>query len=515
MVIKMNSIEKIFIVLPLLFIFFIVNAQAQSRPILAVPNIKATDVSESEASACRNMIEIAMIRTGNYNVISYTDIEQILEAQEFSLSDCTDEACAVEIGKLLAAEQIVVGELSGLGGEYVLSVRLIDVRTGITINADFINIGKIEDFQEKAFIVAYALAGLKYIPESQLVIRETGSIYIIAIEGDELEVFLDGVRKGKTPLLVENIMFGTHFLEAKSDKYNYSREISIQNKDIVEITADISQLQGNLLIDYRPAQARGFKLYIDEQELKPGLIRNLTIGKKPVTVSGNGWYFEGEILIEQDKTAQYTIDLRSIGEVMITIPEGGRAVIEGDKPVSLTSSKFIQLETGEYSITFSHPDYEKYQTVFYMDRGEKKNIEPNLEFNQIYLDKQLLTELIKERNRVEKVRKFFNIGIITGLTTSTLGLGATFTFEWKIGREKDILFDTYSAYENSTISSEIDLLRESIESSQQTIDGFRSYRSASLMSLGAGAIISTILFFLKPSIKTLDARIEEIESRIK
>ena len=109
-------------------------------PIVAVPGLKGTNVSQSVVSACRSLVETALIKTQRFSVLSYTDIEKILAAQEFSLSDCTDEACAVEIGKLLAAEQIVVGEISGIGEKFILNLRLVDVATGRSLKAESIQI---------------------------------------------------------------------------------------------------------------------------------------------------------------------------------------------------------------------------------------------------------------------------------------------------------------------------------------------------------------------------------------
>ena len=53
--------------------------------------------------------------------MNYTDVEEILEAQAFSLSGCTDDSCAVEIGELLSAEKIVLGSIEGLGTSMVLT----------------------------------------------------------------------------------------------------------------------------------------------------------------------------------------------------------------------------------------------------------------------------------------------------------------------------------------------------------------------------------------------------------
>ena len=66
------------------------------------------------------LLETGLVNTQIFDVIEQTQITKILEAQEYSLSDCTDERCAVEFGKLLAAEQIVLGSVAKIGVLYIL-----------------------------------------------------------------------------------------------------------------------------------------------------------------------------------------------------------------------------------------------------------------------------------------------------------------------------------------------------------------------------------------------------------
>ena len=74
-----------------------------------------------------------MVNTGVFEVIEQSQAGNILDAQEYSLSGCTDEACAVEIGKLLAAENIVLGSVSKLGKKIIVTAKIIDVSTGQTV----------------------------------------------------------------------------------------------------------------------------------------------------------------------------------------------------------------------------------------------------------------------------------------------------------------------------------------------------------------------------------------------
>ncbi len=135
-----------------------------------------TEISKSVVSACRNIVETALIKTQRFSVLSYTNIEEILTAQEFALSDCTDEACAVEIGKLLAAEQIVVGELIKLNERLVLSIRLVDVATGRSLRAETVVIDSEEELQNKTIEATYLLVDQQYVPDKQSASKQKRAI---------------------------------------------------------------------------------------------------------------------------------------------------------------------------------------------------------------------------------------------------------------------------------------------------------------------------------------------------
>jgi len=58
-----------------------------------------------------------------------------MPALEFSYSQCADESCQLEIGRLLSASQLVVGSIGQIGGWLVVTVSLVDVPTGQTLGS--------------------------------------------------------------------------------------------------------------------------------------------------------------------------------------------------------------------------------------------------------------------------------------------------------------------------------------------------------------------------------------------
>jgi hypothetical protein len=77
-------------------------------------------------------------------VVEQSERDQILEAQAASLSDCTDESCAVEIGKLLTADSIIIGTASKVGTKFYVTVRLVDVLKGKRLRAETVDAASVE-----------------------------------------------------------------------------------------------------------------------------------------------------------------------------------------------------------------------------------------------------------------------------------------------------------------------------------------------------------------------------------
>ena len=93
-----------------------------------------------------------MLKTGKVRVLERSEMNKILREQAFQKSGaCDTSECAVEIGRLLSVDRMVVGSVGKLGNLYTLSVRLLDVGTGeilFSVNED--REGRLEDLLVEA-----------------------------------------------------------------------------------------------------------------------------------------------------------------------------------------------------------------------------------------------------------------------------------------------------------------------------------------------------------------------------
>ena len=107
-------------------------AGADERPTVTVLDFKTSDISESEAEVFLDYLSSHIVDLDKYRVIDRTQRENILAEIKFSFTGCTDEECQLEIGRMLAAQLIIVGSLGKVGEQYIINTKVIDVETGET-----------------------------------------------------------------------------------------------------------------------------------------------------------------------------------------------------------------------------------------------------------------------------------------------------------------------------------------------------------------------------------------------
>ena len=104
--------------------------EAGDKPTLAILDFEGLGISEQEARVLTNRLGTHMVQLGRYQVIERGQMQQVLEEQDFQLTGCTSNECAVEIGQLIGAQQMLAGSFGKFGSIYTIDMRIIDVATG-------------------------------------------------------------------------------------------------------------------------------------------------------------------------------------------------------------------------------------------------------------------------------------------------------------------------------------------------------------------------------------------------
>ncbi len=103
----------------------------QSTISIAVNELLAEGLPESEARIISDRIRAELLNTGSFRVMERTEMERILEEQGFQKTGaCNDESCVLEVGQLLGVRQMLTGSIGKIGDLYTISTRMIDIRTG-------------------------------------------------------------------------------------------------------------------------------------------------------------------------------------------------------------------------------------------------------------------------------------------------------------------------------------------------------------------------------------------------
>jgi len=129
------------------------------KPNVTVIPFNSIGLSKSDAQSLTLFFETALQNTNTFVLIEQTEADNILQAQEYSLSDCLDEPCATEIGRLLSADQIVLGTVGMVADLHYVTVKIIDVQTGQNLVAKKERDKSLSALVEKLDTIAQLLVG--------------------------------------------------------------------------------------------------------------------------------------------------------------------------------------------------------------------------------------------------------------------------------------------------------------------------------------------------------------------
>lgn len=112
--------------------------------------LNAKQVNQDEADILTDALINELSKTGAFQMMERSQMDQILKEQGFQQSGACDAGqCAVEMGRLLGIKTMLTGSIGRLGDTYVLSTRMVDVKTGAILKSTSRNVkGSISDCLE-------------------------------------------------------------------------------------------------------------------------------------------------------------------------------------------------------------------------------------------------------------------------------------------------------------------------------------------------------------------------------
>jgi TolB-like protein len=111
-------------------LFFPPSAMAKEKMRIAIMDLQGKNTSAAVTGTITSLIRTEIVNSGQFTVVERAQIDQIIKEQGLQMTGCTDQACAVEVGRLLSARMMLLGEVNTVGKSIIITIRIVDVERG-------------------------------------------------------------------------------------------------------------------------------------------------------------------------------------------------------------------------------------------------------------------------------------------------------------------------------------------------------------------------------------------------
>ncbi len=374
----------------LLLLPFLLWAKA---PLIAVNDLLPRGISKDDALIISDRLRAALLETGKVRVLEREEMDKILREQAFQKSGaCDNSDCAVEIGRLLAVDRMVVGTVGKIGSLTTLSARILDVSTGeVLFTASQDNEGILEELLVKAvpeiaskLAKGAQLGGSANLGHGDLEVTVSDTDAILSLDGKPMT--------GKTPFFFEHLEAGPHRLEARTKNCRAIADIELARDDLKKIS---------LVLDTGTAPAKflsepsGAMVYLDDNLSRasgttPFKLDDLGIGQHKVTYHKSG-FLDTSLFITTEMDQMSVTKMRlTPGGTLVLVPAPGTPVrlVHRKDTLVLLGQERLQLPLGEWRFSFSQRAWEPVDVVIKIrqDRDDTIMLTPHFASLGIHCD---------------------------------------------------------------------------------------------------------------------------------
>ncbi|MCF7911502.1 MAG: PEGA domain-containing protein [Candidatus Cloacimonetes bacterium] len=226
-----------------------------------------------------------------------------------------------------------------------------------------------------------------------------GTIEIVSEPEVNMEVFLNDVKVGKTPLTLKRQISGTYKLRAEHELYvAEEQEFDLKPEEHKRISVKAIQNFGTLTIYTLP----GAKVYLNDElisEYKNLRLVPQTLNMK-VELAKHHPAEKRQILNSGDKLEIDLMPEPITGTVLVTPdPIDAQILLTGDSGERFTDSgisKFADIPVGQYKIEITHPQHLNYEETFILEEGKVKKIAKTLSKAEMYFTLEIPHELMND-----------------------------------------------------------------------------------------------------------------------
>lgn len=116
-------------IIPILLVLLSIARTAEARQRVAVLDFAAVNAPRGIATAVRDLFEVSLHKTGSAELIERTRVQLVLKERRLTDAACSESSCAVDIGRILRADAVVIGGVNRIGG-YLVTVKVVDIASG-------------------------------------------------------------------------------------------------------------------------------------------------------------------------------------------------------------------------------------------------------------------------------------------------------------------------------------------------------------------------------------------------
>ncbi|MBN1638849.1 MAG: hypothetical protein JW866_07770 [Ignavibacteriales bacterium] len=193
-----------------------------------------------------------LLQNKEYKVVERSEIDKVLDELGFQQTGCTDNSCAISIGKILNAERVFLGNINNVNEMIVLIVKEINVQTGEILKT-------YETTCKGCQLDEFYIDNIPNIFNDNKQISKQNVIRVFAMAPEPVYVDnkyfgrLQKVDNSKLYMInIWNVTFGFHKVSVCSEaETNYSQyQNSIQNEKLMEKAQnnDATNIVSNMLL---------------------------------------------------------------------------------------------------------------------------------------------------------------------------------------------------------------------------------------------------------------------------
>ncbi|UCH11565.1 MAG: PEGA domain-containing protein [Fidelibacterota bacterium] len=378
-------LSKPFCLLACLAAIFSLNiVSAQSGESLAILDLEGRGISAVEAASLTDRLRAALVRTQRVTVVERGQMERILSEQDFQLTGCTSDECAVEVGQLLGVTVMVAGSVGRVGATYSVDIRAIEVQSGRITHSLWRDYrGEIDGLLGIMPEIAQELVNAMGAAAAEAPAIPAAAVLVVHSEPPGAQVVLNNVEIGTTPLDSLELAANTvHSLTLNLNSYrSMDTTIVALAGQVHEVVVALEPLPSRVSIISTPA---GAGLVLDGQARGVTPLTGMEVGgtqSHRAALSLGGYYAADTTFYtaaDQDYTLNVALERLPIQLSIQSTPSGATVFLNrrnmGQTPVDVSEA----VASRQYTLALRLDGYQPKDTSFVARAGEHHRISMRL-----------------------------------------------------------------------------------------------------------------------------------------